>query len=477
MIDRLEERIVAHLNGDETADEARALSEWIRESPENAKQFAVFALMHGQLRGLLSGEAKARESGAFLVSETHARSSEPEVTRRKVNIGVVSILATIAACLFIAVGVAVYRGGDKNQDAATPQGIETVIATLVQEFDARWNDDHLAEGSPIYAQRLSLRSGVVRLQFVDGVEVTIQGPAEYEIIDVGRTRLASGILTANVPKGADGFRVETATADVVDLGTSFGVRLGNNGEANVAVFDGEVEVSAKGSDQTRLLKEGEAVDVAVTGNTSVATVSSVAIDTKPFEKMWPIASGIAGSSQNLRVAPPWPRKLWFIQSDDQISVVTEGYATTLNAPVELNASEPGTYQNETDLTPLDLPAGSRVRSYFLHFKPNAPELGKERELVSVEGTITFNQAILGVILLEDELSATDAMFSDRNSPAARSVRKLELGGGVIGDSFSISEDRKTLTLSLSVLRIFSDRVRVIVDASLAESDSTQGVVR
>ena len=66
-----------------------------------------------------------------------------------------------------------------------------------------------------------------------------QGPAEYELVSISQTKLNSGLLSATVPPGSEGFEVTTPTARVVDLGTAFGVQLSDSGSSNVTVFDGE----------------------------------------------------------------------------------------------------------------------------------------------------------------------------------------------------------------------------------------------
>ena len=41
-----------------------------------------------------------------------------------------------------------------------------------------------------------------------------------------------------VPPGAEGFRVDTPSAQVVDLGTAFGIEQFADGTSKVSVFDG-----------------------------------------------------------------------------------------------------------------------------------------------------------------------------------------------------------------------------------------------
>ena len=60
-----------------------------------------------------------------------------------------------------------------------------------------------------------------------------------------------GVARARVPEPAQGFRIKTASGDVVDLGTEFSVNVDQDG-ADVHVIDGEVELHPQGSDLLRL---------------------------------------------------------------------------------------------------------------------------------------------------------------------------------------------------------------------------------
>jgi len=474
-MDNVEERILAHLQGTETDEAARELSEWIRESPANAKQFAEIALMHGQLRGLLSGEAS--------LNETRGIGCQPVVRDESTGWQPIPlIVAAMAACLLIAVGFAWFRNGDHGGIAEVAQANEKIIATLVQSSDARWDGASINEGSPLHAQTLSLRSGLVRLEFASGVEVTLRGPAEYQVIDVGRTRLLSGLLTAIVPPGAEGFQVDTPTAEVIDLGTVFGIELDDVGGAKVSVFDGEVEVRPTSSPDKRLVQEGEAVRVI---NTS--EVESSEFDGATFEKVWPVSSGIVGSTGAFRFAPQWPRRLRFVQSDSEVFVLPEGYAQTLDEPIAVNITTSGVFRTQADLTDVEIPAGTRVKCFLLQFNPieqgnGQGQFSTERpdtsnlnpdDLKRVVGEITFDRPVLGLIVRGDDLRSSDGVFSERGGRIPQKGRALELYGTPRDDIISLSEDRRTVKLDLSAFGFFSDHVRVILDQPLVANEQQE----
>ena len=88
-----------------------------------------------------------------------------------------------------------------------------------------------------------LTEGVVELNFDGGARVRVEGPAEFEAKSAGRIELARGRLSAHVPRRARGFTVSTPTAEIIDLGTEFGVEVESSGLTNVEVHRGTVEVS------------------------------------------------------------------------------------------------------------------------------------------------------------------------------------------------------------------------------------------
>ena len=88
-----------------------------------------------------------------------------------------------------------------------------------------------------------LEVGLARLDFRNGATVTLQGPAEFEILSTDKCNPEQWNPHGVHTESAVGFEVLTPAMDVVDLGTAFGVSVGADGETDVCVFEGEVEVS------------------------------------------------------------------------------------------------------------------------------------------------------------------------------------------------------------------------------------------
>ena len=105
----------------------------------------------------------------------------------------------------------------------------------------------LAAGQPLAAGRLSILSGAVEMTLRNGVTIILQGPGEIDLIDEMHAFLDAGNAVVRVPKGMSGFRLDTASTNVLDLGTEFAVQAGNGFVTDVQVYDGAVIATGRDS--------------------------------------------------------------------------------------------------------------------------------------------------------------------------------------------------------------------------------------
>jgi hypothetical protein len=160
---------------------------------------------------------------------------------------------TAAAC--VALGFTLRR--------PAPDARDKPVAIIVQAQNAKWSGSTLptAEDSKLGRGVLALAEGIVTLRFESGATVTLEAPSKLEIVSAMNCRLIEGSLTADVPKSAHGFAVDTADMRVVDLGTRFGVTAGSAGNSHVFVFEGKVALNRPHLDDVHLT-EGKAFHVA-----------------------------------------------------------------------------------------------------------------------------------------------------------------------------------------------------------------------
>lgn len=476
----MENLIEQWLEGSLDAEKQSELAARLKKHPQHMQQFVEANIRQQMLGDAVRGELVADEvlgiapipSGTKKVTRSvsedrHTRLADASGydSSRRSTMRAVAWAASIAASLLIAVGWFLTTNDDVEQVKHVQQVEPFSLVAMVQDADS-----DLTVGDRLSAGAIEIKSGLVRLLFDDGVEVTLQGPAHYELIAPGKTRLHAGLLTATVPPGAEGFLVDTPSAQVVDLGTAFGIEQHTNGTSRVSVFDGEVEVVNRKDSGKRLLTEGETIELDVEGSLIDAEFS-----TQQFEKLWPVASGIAGSTGAFQFAPQWPRKLMRLESDTNIFVLPEGYAKRLDqtCPVDMT---------ENSLKKSDVPAGRRVRSFLLQFNPVDPpdqeSIGSSEfgsKMRRIEGSITFDRPVIGLIVTSETLNVTDEVFALRRGPIRPFKRGLELRPQRTADFVSLSDDHHTLTLKLAVFDQFSDHVRVIVDASLSDTENQKAI--
>jgi hypothetical protein len=366
-----------------------------------------------------------------------------------------AVLAT-AASLFIFLPFPDTQSQRNNDSPA--------IARLAYASHAKWGIKERSQGDRFDKGKVHLETGLARLDFCNGATVTLQGPAEFEIVSPDRTVLSSGILTASVPDSAVGFKVLTPAMDVVDLGTAFGVSVGGNGETDVCVFEGEVEVSRTDSKNTpQLVREGSAVR----SSPKAESIDSVAYATMRYENAWPVTSGVLQATGLMKFVSPGPGFVpGRIEDSNRILVFRECSRVILKSDLEVNVTEPGQYIRVRRWNRQSIGAGQVVGSYLLQLNPIGEFFRNENDGARVIGQITFNRPILGLIGGTTQLISTDELLGHPRGNYGNTRRGIEPArpddqpdSG--RDNVTLSNDRRTLSLDLSASSAV-DQIRVIV---------------
>jgi hypothetical protein len=117
------------------------------------------------------------------------------------------------------------------------------FVTFTKINDPIWERTSMI-GDRLGDEIIRLFAGSVELKFDKGAVVTVDGPVEFRPLSTGQLELRRGRLLASVPQKAIGFTVSTPTSKIVDLGTEFEVAVNDEGESNVQVLRGEIEVAS-----------------------------------------------------------------------------------------------------------------------------------------------------------------------------------------------------------------------------------------
>ena len=226
---RIAELLLESQDKDRFSEKQRnELNELLRDSEDN-REFAAQFLLDGESLT----EALATEEIADISARKHRRISD-----RGGSSGSLIKWSLAAAAIVVMTALGIWM--NHREDKAP-------IASLVDKANAVFTNE-ATDLRSLEAKSYSLTSGMVTIKFRNGVRMTVRGPAEFEIINEFRVILSRGQARAFAPESGNGFTIETPEADIVDLGTEFGVSVDpESGESQVQVFDGRVDVKERKS--------------------------------------------------------------------------------------------------------------------------------------------------------------------------------------------------------------------------------------
>ena len=159
----------------------------------------------------------------------------------KVYNGLVSVAAVLLLVFILYVNV-------------FPPKYTVTVAKVTDQIGVKWNnfsaqlntgDDLLTNQAPY-----TLDEGIVKIQYLNGVDVLIEAPARFDISAEDRVSLQYGKAYAVVSNEGTGFSIYTNNAKVIDLGTEFGVYADLKGNTSVHVLKGKTMLIAENDNST-----------------------------------------------------------------------------------------------------------------------------------------------------------------------------------------------------------------------------------
>lgn len=178
------------------------------------------------------------------------------------------------------------------------------------------------------------------------------------------------------------------------------------------------------------------------------------------------ASMIVGTTANVLVdSAPSSLLLNTVENNDKVLVFSERQGVILGSDLLVNFTGTGLYEpaitNEAATEIIS--SGTKLDSYMLNLDSIA------NETIRWDGSLTFDNKILGIIGSFDPLVATDSLLGavgtiyETSSPTfgGRGMEGQDFSGIAVRDSVAISADGHTLAFSLGVNTWF-DNVRVLV---------------
>ena len=160
-----------------------------------------------------------------------------------------------AAAVAVLVGSWIFLSSSPETKQASPR-----IATLILTEDCDWESKPPVEGQRVGSGLLELESGTAVLRFDGGAEAVLSGRVGLDLKGPTAAALHYGEVVVRAEEGANGFRLATPQGELIDLGTEFAVRVGDEGDTELHVHEGEVAVGENFVSQPEnIIKAGNAV--------------------------------------------------------------------------------------------------------------------------------------------------------------------------------------------------------------------------
>ena len=317
--DATNDLIARYLDEVARADEIDRLQEELQSSEATADAFVEAAFFDGLLQTAHAEKSHEVEAViASLAEEAEKERTEPCVrpiaavggTRRNRDrlfqpggfpfaylVSAVSLVVAILICSIIPMARDAKLADEPASRIADAGRTEThpVVGRITGLVDVVWSDDPRFMPPLGYAlvsigRRYEIASGLVEITYDSGAKVVLEGPCEYEVDSATGGYLPVGKLIARVEaKGGESgnrgvgesgsrenrsgdstppaplFAIRTPSAVVTDLGTKFGVIVGDDGDTATHVIEGRVELRVLDDDrpenQAIRIAAGESVHV------------------------------------------------------------------------------------------------------------------------------------------------------------------------------------------------------------------------
>ena len=221
--------------------------------------------VHKALTGLDSLAAPRASAASSRSAGPHVRIFS-RYRRSMISLAAVAVAVVVALSLWH-----MHRPAEPGREMHVAELVQVEGMVLLQEGR---DESPARQGTPLRAgQRVIIRGpGRAVAVYPDATRLELQGDSSLDWLsaepgDSGgqkRLHLAAGTLLARVPPPAKGFRIDTPTASVVDLGTQFGLVVAESGQTDVHVLQGRVEVGCGESVRERVAA-GHAVRVEAVG--------------------------------------------------------------------------------------------------------------------------------------------------------------------------------------------------------------------
>ncbi len=360
------------------------------------------------------------------------------------------VLGTAAAAVLIAaVWISGHRSRNREMsgpaaELAADRHVENVdvVATLTQFVDGIWlrGAPQLTPGQLLRkGTRVALQSGMAKVTFDCGAEVVLQGPCDFLVQSQMIGFLKSGKITANVPHRAFAFTILSPQVNFVDLGTAFGVTIGDRGKTELHVFEGEVLCSLSKDNAEHSDPIHVTATKALAFDSKTDTPSDIAIDKEQFSPLIDLRRAAGTKLQRLT---PDRLALWLAAD---IGVTTDAAQKVVSWQDILY----GDNQSAEDATQNEEQARPTLVAQAINGRPAVRFDGKSDYLLTTPLETTDDQTVLFVCQFSprayDKHRVWGGQILNYDGPPSRYLSNtLEPGVLQIGEPLLAEEFKPTL---------------------------------
>lgn len=326
----------------------------------------------------------------------------------------------------------------------------TMASVMKSTPDAIWVEGASPrDDGTLHPGLYELKSGVVSMRLSGGGELTVEGPARFEVGADASTEVHAGIALARATKEDDGIALRSRGLHISDSARLIGIDARSEVATEAIVFNGDGGICLDGSGKCRELFEFEAVKADHLRDRLV----DVPYNPRAFSKAWAMVAGVENNLGPVRIELPGSiiSAAGGVEGEVQVFVENESFRPV--GGVEVDQVAVGAFAMAEPNPGEALEASGELRSYLLQLTPTE---GKDAD-GSVETSLTFDHPVVGVIFSSDRLDNSDATVGSAVSEV-KEKRGLDSGE----DEILLSEDRRTLNLRFHGGSERAEQVRVLV---------------
>jgi len=300
-----------------------------------------------------------------------------------------------------------------------------------------------------------LDSGVVSLKMASGSEITVEGPALFEVRDDESTYVHAGVALVRIAPNDMGISLKSKGLNISEPARLVGIDARSANSSEALFFDGGGGICLDGGGGCRNLFEKEAVKANQSGDRLV----DIPFNPHAFSKAWALLSGVEKNIGSVRIEMPGSEIGPSRQAENEVQVFVENESFRPQDQLEVDTVQVGEFAAVEANPGQNLQAEGELRSYLLQLWPSSGNGDDDNG--EVEASLTFDHPVVGVIYSSDRLTGSDASVGSSIThvgEAFNAGRGLDSGN----DQILLSRDRRTLNLKLKGGIAEVDQIRVLV---------------